>query len=106
MHGNLNTQLLADFTTGLADARRPLGTFAPLPGHTPGAEPLCFRFDAALAAVELTGDPATDLAALDAAAERFGATLGVKRQAWTPIAMSAIEDALRRAPATIARRAA
>lgn len=85
---NLAT-LYRDMQQQLADAARPLGMWAPLPKALTG-EPLLFRFMDALAAVELTGDRNTDLDALTAASERFGATLDLDRRVWWSAASEAV----------------
>jgi hypothetical protein len=87
--------LLNDFHVRLADSRAQLGTFAPLPAGMQDTEPLVLRFERALAEVVMTGDAITDRAALEAAAEHFGAALGLARRVWDGPAADAVDAALR-----------
>lgn len=93
MRANLTT-LLTDFNARLADARAPLGAFAPLPAGMQDTEPLVFRFERALSDVCLIGDADMDRAALEDAAEGFGASLGIERRVWDGPAADAVEHVL------------
>jgi hypothetical protein len=83
--------LYRDMQQQLADAARPLRQTEPLP-----AEPLLFRFMDALAPIELTGDRNRDLDTLNAACERFGATLDLDRRVWWSAASGAVSLTLQR----------